>query len=531
MHPTKIKSEAHKPEENEIRAQLIQILKDPEFERSPKIIAFLEYVVNETLEGRKKYLKAFSVATEVFKQDSSFDPQTNPLVRVNAVRLRRMLRQYYNTQGNKDEVIIDLVKGSYAPKISYRKENQKNNDIDKNIIQECSFPSIAILYFSNMTNDSNYENFIFGISQEIQLKLSKIKEIVVIARTAINKSSDDFSNTKNLSEKIDVRYVLTGSVYIHNNSIRLIVELDDTSTQKNVWTQDYEKDFNMKGVLAIQDEIAIQVASIIAQPYGVIIREELKKIKKIPTEDLTAYQLFLLFYQWSHTFSQKEHHIARKSLERAVEIDPFFSDAWAALALLYNVEYQLSYNELLRDRDVRDLALDAARTAIKVDPENARAHYSLAFTNMVRLGTRSCLAEAESVYKLDPNNPLQIAIYATRLVLCGELNRGLELLEQAIVLNPSHPDFYYIPIVINYYFREQYELALQELMKISMPEFYWYYLISAALYADMEDMQQANHAADKLIELYPDFQQKARFELEKWDMPLNLTEKNLKWTS
>ena len=515
------------PKEGEIRSQLSEILKDNEFKRSPKIARFLEFVVEETLEGKQQYLKAHSIAIAVFEKDVSFDPQLDPIVRVNAVRLRRMLRQFYSTKGNKNDVVIDVMKGSYIPLFYYSKNSLEITKHQATPVIECSFPSIAVLNFKNLSSDLAYGFFADGITQEIVSQLCTFKEILVVARSSTNLNEKQYINTMRLLEIIDVRYVLSGSVRIENDDIRINVELDDTSTQTIVWSHEYNKILSVNNMIAIQDEIAKHVAIAIAQPYGVIIRKELAELHRSSTKDLTAYQLFLHFYQWVITLSPSDHLKARYALEQAVKIDSNFSDAWAALALIYNTEYQLSCNLVKRDKDVRDLAFEAAQKAIKTDPDNARAHYALVFVNMVKHGTRANLEEAEKTYQLYPHHSLLIAVYGVRLAFCGEWERGLELIQEAMVLTPSHPDFYHVPIVLNHYRQNMYAEALHEARKVNLPESFIVHLIMAALYADMGENKHAKRSAKQLLNLYPKFEENACFEFEKWDMQTDLKEKLL----
>ena len=515
------------PKENEIRTQLNQILNCNEFARSPKISRFLDFLVEETLKGGQEYIKESSIANIVFEKDHTFDPQTDPLVRVNAVRLRRMLQNYYSTKGLDDKIIIDLVKGSYVPKFYYQKKQEKQEAIDQEVITNYSFPSVAVLNLKNTSGSKEYNYLADGITHEIIDQLSKIKEIVVVARFAINSKEDVYANTQKLRQSIDVRYILSGTVMIVDETIKVFIELDDALMYANIWTKTFEKKLGVKNIISIQQSIASQVAISIAQPYGVILRIELAKLHRTPTESISAYQQYLYFYQWVLTLSAADHLKARESLEHVVTIDPAFSDAWAALALIYNAEYLFAFNPVARDRDVRDLAYDAAKTALRADPENARAHYSLVFARMAKVGTRACLEDAEKAYQLNTTNSLLLAIHAFRLALCGEDSRSLELAEQAIVYDNSHPDFYYFPFIINYYRHGNYSAALYESKNINMPEFFWSHMLLTAVCSQAGDLENAKVHVKKLIELYPRFERFARVELEKWDMSPELIMKFL----
>jgi len=107
-------------DQSAIREQLDRVLKSGPFHQSQRRQRFLEYLVNETLAGRGERLKAYTIAVEVFERPQSFDPLVDPLVRVEAGRLREKLREYYEVEGAGDAVRIELPKGSYAPHIELR---------------------------------------------------------------------------------------------------------------------------------------------------------------------------------------------------------------------------------------------------------------------------------------------------------------------------------------------------------------------------------------------------------------------------
>src|SRR5512141_2217138 len=106
-----------------IREQLVRILNSGPFHQSQRRQRFLEYLVNETLAGRGERLKGYNVALEVFGRPETFDPAIDPLVRIEAARLRDKLREYYEADGQNDPIRIDLPKGTYTPQIEFRHED------------------------------------------------------------------------------------------------------------------------------------------------------------------------------------------------------------------------------------------------------------------------------------------------------------------------------------------------------------------------------------------------------------------------
>ncbi len=103
-----------------VREQLDRVLRSPPFQQSRRRQRFLEYIVNETLAGRGARLKGYNIALAVFDRPKTFDPAIDPIVRIEAARLRDKLREYYETDGKGDPIRIDLPKGSYTPQIENR---------------------------------------------------------------------------------------------------------------------------------------------------------------------------------------------------------------------------------------------------------------------------------------------------------------------------------------------------------------------------------------------------------------------------
>src|SRR5438128_8438727 len=101
--------------EQAIRGHLSVLLSSTAFAQADRLKRFLRYVVEETVAGRSENLKEYSIGVEVFDREASFDPRTDPIVRVQARRLRARLSRYYEEEGRHEEMRIELPKGSYAP--------------------------------------------------------------------------------------------------------------------------------------------------------------------------------------------------------------------------------------------------------------------------------------------------------------------------------------------------------------------------------------------------------------------------------
>ncbi|HLN40617.1 MAG TPA: hypothetical protein VK337_22755, partial [Xanthobacteraceae bacterium] len=108
------------PTPDEVRAQLERMTASDDFIRSPQLGAFLRFVVESVLQGKSDRIKAYTIGVDVLRRDAKFDPQLDPIVRVEATRLRRTIDRYYAGLGANDAIRIELTRGNYIPTFSRR---------------------------------------------------------------------------------------------------------------------------------------------------------------------------------------------------------------------------------------------------------------------------------------------------------------------------------------------------------------------------------------------------------------------------
>ena len=146
------------PADGEIQKQLRRILGSPEFHATDQQRKFLEFVVTETLAGRSYEIKGYTVATRVFERREDFDQATDPIVSIQANKLRRALERYYLVAGKQDPIHIDIPKGAYVP--TFCEQTGIKSDTTPRISKspvvsfEGSWPSVLVRPFQNLTGDS-----------------------------------------------------------------------------------------------------------------------------------------------------------------------------------------------------------------------------------------------------------------------------------------------------------------------------------------------------------------------------------------
>ena len=177
------------------------------------------------------------------------------------------------------------------------------------------------------------------------------------------------------------RYVVEGSVRRAADTVRVTAQLIDASNGAHMWAESYEADLTVGDILTIQEDIASQLVNVVADAYGVLARTGLRESKKKEPESLDAYDCVLRAYGYLMVFTSDAHRDARDCLERAIKIDPQYSDAWAWLSWMYQDEYLLNFNPR---PDPLERALQAAQRAVDLDQMSNLAHHVLAVCHFLR---------------------------------------------------------------------------------------------------------------------------------------------------
>ena len=525
LSPSHHEADDAAPSEEAVRTQLSRILRSADFAQSPRIKAFLSYVVEEALADRGDKLKEYSIAIQVFERDESFDPQTNTIVRVEAGRLRRRLERYYLTLGREDEVRIDLPKGTYlpqfrrlpkAPSASQAVPEAAPRPHDA-AVDLPSGPSIAVLPFENLSGDSGQDFFADGITEEIINDLTRFPDLRVIARHSTFKYKGQHVDIRDVGRDLGVRYVLEGSVRKGGDMLRVTGQLIDARDGSHLFSENYDRSLSAQNILEIQDDISDRIVAAVGQPYGVMARAGTRLARAKALQHLDAYDAVLRFYEYWFSHSEERHAAVREALRRAIELDPGYASAWAALADIYLDEVRFGFNPQAKE-DALDRALEAAQRAVMLDPENSMAYHFLFSAHFHRGELDEFRATGERAMALNPNHADMLADYGFMLALSGDWDRGLALTEKAIALSPVHPGWFHAAAVFDHYRKGDYEAALAKAKQLRMPEFYWTYVVLAMCCGQLGRADEAHAACRKLQELSPKAEEQLWDRLAVWNL-------------
>ena len=439
-----------------IREQLVRILNSGPFHQSQRRQRFLEYLVNETLAGRGERLKAYNVAVEVFERPETFDPITDPLVRIEAARLREKLREYYGTDGQGDAIHIDLPKGTYAPLIEFQGGEQQ---VRMRWQITAPGPAIAVLPFANLSDDPKQEYFSDGLTDDLMTALSRASsDLRVLARNTTFQYKGKAVDVPKLGREFGARYVLEGSVRRAGDDLRVTAQLSDTETGSYIWADRFDR--KMADIFLVQDEIVSQIVAKIAGNFGVIDINEARSATRKNPDEIQAYDLILraqdvMRPEWSHeTFG------AAKELSRqAIALDPLNARARRELAYLAVIGWVFRFDKT--PEPPQEITAQAAK-AVQLDPADARARMVAAtayfFTKQLDLFER----EAQQAIALAPYDGEILAVLGFLMAHIGQRERGVALARKANTLNADAAiGWYQETLYYYYYLKGDYERALE----------------------------------------------------------------------
>lgn len=354
-----------------IRSQLARILGSAEFRSSDRLSQFLEFTVEQTLGGHSGELKEYVVGREVFSRKESFDPRMDPIVRVEAGRLRLRLREYYKTEGQRDEVAIELPKGGYVP-VFRRVEVPHTVGGAASAAGHAAKPAIRIvvLPFADHSHRKDQEWFCDGMTEELVSALTKVPELCVVAGASAFRLKGKAGNVRAIGEQLRVGTAVEGSIRKSDDRVRITVQLIDVAENRYLWSETYDRE--MKDIFAIQEDISRAIVD--ALKIRLCPPESGAPLVSRPTDNLKAYGLYLKGRYYWNTRTEEGIRKGIESFQHAIVEDPRYTLAYCGLADSFTL---LGNYGAALPTEVRAAAKAAATRAIELDDHLAEAHTSL----------------------------------------------------------------------------------------------------------------------------------------------------------
>ena len=295
-------------------------------------------------------------------------------------------------------------------------------------------PSIAVLPFVNMSGDKEDEYFSDGMTEDLITDLSKISGLLVIAGNSTFIYKGKQVKIKQIAEELGVRYVLEGSVRRAGEEIRINAQLIDALTGHHLWAERY--DGTMGKIFALQDQITKKIVSALAVK---LTRNEKERVAQKGTDNVAAYDAFLRGYVHYLRFTPEDFAKAEASFQKAVELDPTYGRAYAALSAVYwdacgplLKALGISWHEA-RVRSIQYL---------QKATDDPITHSVKSQRYLWRRQHQEAIAEMEQALALDPNDPTSLYNMGNTLIFSGRPKEAVELFKKGMRLDPHNPSRY-----------------------------------------------------------------------------------------
>lgn len=574
-----LKHEARRdaPSVAEIRAQLERILASECFAQATRSSRFLRYVTEETMAGRGERLKGYTIAVEAFDRPTDFDAQTDPLVRVEAGRLRRRLGEYYAGEGRDDSLILALPRGGYVVTSAYASGTEPAEPsaasasepaaphtehdartrsmgrrwrgaalvtavalalivLGRELLAPLGLPrgpastdslssggsaTIAVTTFEALDGDERSRTLAATLTEELLLELDEHELFAIAIEPSTLGVSAPESTTSDVA-----RYELRGSIRSTPEQVRITARLVLADTGEQLWAGAFDESATIATLPVEQTRVARAIANV-AAPYGTVFEAELARVTASPTANLRTSDCVLKYYEYRRWPGPALHAEAMGCFERATATSPELANGWAGLALMLVDVFTYGYGaERLPGAAALERAGEAARRAMDIEGESLLANLALA---RVQYFSESGFQNAaERALVLCPNNIEALHLVGSLHVLSGDGQRGLAMVERAIALAPEAPGSYYAVEALGYLRERDYERAVEAALRMEAPDWHIGYLIVAATAALAGRADVAERARARVLELYPAAERDVPGVLERFRVAPDLRDEVLR---
>lgn len=486
----------------DIRAQLQRILSFDQFPASDRRRAMLRFIVEETLAGRAARLKGATIAIEVYGRGADFNSATDPVVRLEARKLRRDLDTYYAGAGRDDPIRIEIPKGAYVPVFEATPHapapTPDTEAHDEAYLRPIGKPgarglialfallllALAVWQTGKMWTDAAREPVVRsaplgtvtvivdgfaaprvsaeertladGLSQEIAARLLRFPGV----RVHFSASADapGRAHVPDGLRTASGSYTLSGALRSENERLDVRADLIRGADGRVLWSERYSEPLQARSIWEIEADIAARISAVIGEQYG-IARADLNA--QIGVSDISpsleSYVCVTRAEAYRRTHLAEDYADVRTCLETATERDPEYAALWAMLAYLRFDGARFGYDDT-GDKDAGlSAASDAAKRALSLDSDNLEALKALSLIEQYRRNFDRSIDYARQAVSANPNDPGALANLGNRLGMRGRLDEAVPLLERAIDLSVAPVPFYWQMIAFDHMMKERWE--------------------------------------------------------------------------
>ena len=411
-----------------IEAALERILASATFRRSQRHRQFLRHVVLAAIDNAQEQLKEVIIGIAVYGRElPTYDPRNDPVVRVEAGRLREKLQRFYDDEGNDEVFEITIPVGGYMPQFVARPSADARASAQR---------SIAILPFSNLSGHADDTTFSIGLADQLIDTLGRLPVLKVVARVSALEAHQLELPLKSVSKLLGVDHIVEGSIQRSGTRIRCIARYSRAKDGLQIWSHRFEEpDATQADLFDFQDTIADAVLAAVTASLGPAEGSGHESpARAVSTQNSEARYLFDRARYLAQQGSIDGYRQAIVLLEKAIVLDPRFAQAHshlgAARAMLGPYVFAPTFPNF-------DKVKEAALRALELDPLDGEARALIANCTF-RFDRDWPRGEAEfrEALRIAPSSPLVHNAFSWALVFNGRYREAIQHARIALNLDP-----------------------------------------------------------------------------------------------
>jgi len=318
--------------------------------------------------------------------------------------------------------------------------------------------SIAVIPFTNLSNDAEQEYFVDGMTEDVITDLSKLSGLFVIAQNSVSTYRDKALDMQQVAEALGVSYVLQGSVRRAEGQLRINVQLISAETGEHLWAERYDR--QLQNIFEIQDEIT---ASIVEALKIQLRTQETKALQARSTVNFEAYDLFLKGQRALSSRTRENISEAISLYRKAIELDPGFSRAYGAIAVAMTFQYRRGFTDT--PLETMNLALELAQKAAAMNSNIPQVYWSLGYVHLLRKEYDKAIQAVKNAIQISPNYADAYGLLSLIYNSKGNSSGAIDSITKAMELNPYYSYDYPYNLGRAQYLAGRYEEAIVNLNK------------------------------------------------------------------
>jgi adenylate cyclase len=479
--------------------ELERILASGDFDASPRSRAFLRFVVEETLAGRQKALTQDAIATRVFGRREGFDPTVDPIVRIQAGRLRRSIERYYLLSGGGDPVRIELPRGTYVPVLRWPlppEQQPGTQDAGPPPAPAEDWPTV-VASVDRVAPDPQLHDAAARFLDHLAVEMGRYQDVRVVLRRE--------PSSEGTSPCDGARFSLSSRFAGDERGLSLIVRLVDCRTGSQVWAEEYRGDSVTPR--AFREETARVIAARVASEQGLVARLLWAEQRARPPAALTPYGGILASYQFFFNRDPADLAPAIRALQHVVGAERECSLAWVQLSRLYTANH--SFDVAPVETPIEQ-AVVYAQNGVRLDPSSQRARAALAGALLIKGDLAAARAEVQSALDINQDSLVYLEWIGWIMTMLGEWDRGPALVRRALARNPHVIPVAHHALWLAHLRRGELEEAYQAALHYRDSAFFWRSFMRASCLGHLGRREEAGVEVAELLAQKPDFPSRGR---------------------